>query len=176
MENSFKDNKPVFQIKGFLKSRKFWKAFLGIAIGGVAGFLLTSCNGGDPLKVSDSRNSGTVIDLTDSIFKENIFNYETHKRWKLAGKKPVIIDFYATWCRPCLEMSPLLEEVAGEYSSKIVVYRVDTDKETMLAKKLGIRNLPTLMFIPVRGTPQLIMGAMPKDSIIKAVHEILLVK
>jgi thioredoxin len=138
--------------------------------------LLISCSGNGGGSAPGDANPGKVMNMTDAIFRQEVFNYETHKKWKLAGRKPVIIDFYADWCKPCLAMSPLLDEIAVEYSGKLVVYKVDTEKEELLAKKLGIRSLPTLMFIPVKGTPQLIRGGMPKDSIVKAVHEILLVK
>ena len=53
---------------------------------------------------------------------------------------------------------------------------MDTDKETTLAQELGITNLPTLLFIPVKGKPQITMGAIPKDSLVKAINEILLIK
>jgi thioredoxin len=157
-----------------LKFQSFMRRILFGAVPAI--FILgVSCTGGDRQPVSGNKNQGRVIHMTEAVFKQEVFNYDVHKEWKLAGRKPVIIDFYADWCRPCLAMSPLLEEVADEYRGKLVVYKVDADKEKPLAKKLGIRSLPTLMFIPVRGTPQLIGGGMPKDSIVKAVHEILLV-
>jgi thioredoxin 1 len=89
---------------------------------------------------------------------------------------PVIIDFYADWCGPCRQLSPRIEEIAKEYAGKIIVYKVNTDKERELSQKLGIQSLPTLLFIPMKGQPQATMGALPKETLVKAVNEVLLVK
>lgn len=125
--------------------------------------------------LNSTTTSGVVL-LTDNTFKKMIFNYDINKEWRYEGKKPAIIDFYADWCSPCRQLSPLVEEVAKEYAGKIDVYKVDTDKEKTLAHNLGITNLPTLLFIPAEGKPQITMGALPKESLIKAINEILLIK
>jgi len=139
--------------------------------------LLSECkaqNPGDP-SVKPATGSNVVL-LTDATFKTMIFNYEVNTEWKFEGEKPAIIDFYADWCAPCRQLSPLIEEIAKEYSGKINVYKVDTEKEKMLAQKLGITALPTLLFVPSTGKPQVSMGALPKESLIKAVNEVLMVK
>jgi thioredoxin 1 len=123
-----------------------------------------------------STTDYSVIQLTNDSFKKMVFNYEINKEWKFEGKKPAIIDFYADWCAPCRQLSPLVEEIAKEYSGKIDVFKVDTEKEKVLAQKLGITGLPTLLFIPAKGKPQITMGALPKESLIKAINEILLIK
>jgi thioredoxin len=105
-----------------------------------------------------------------------VFNYETNKEWKYLGNKPAIIDFYASWCGPCRIMTPRLEEIAKEYAGKIIVYKVDTDKEQALSANMGIQSLPTLVFIPQSGKPQASLGAIPKESLVKAIHEVLLIK
>lgn len=122
------------------------------------------------------ENTGDVIHLTNEQFKKMVFNYEVNKEWKYLGTKPAIIDFYANWCGPCKIMSPRLEEIAREYAGRIIVYKVDTDKEKQLSASLGIQSLPTLIFIPKNGQPQASMGAIPKESLVKAINEILLVK
>ncbi len=114
-----------------------------------------------------------VTQLTNDTFKKFIFNYEAEKEWKFSGKKPVIIDFYADWCAPCRQLSPLIEEIAKEYSDKIDVYKVDTEKEKTLARNLGITGLPTILFIPVEGSPRVAMGALPKESLVQAITEVL---
>jgi thioredoxin 1 len=117
-----------------------------------------------------------VTPLTNEGFKKMVFNYEVNKEWKFEGSKPVIIDFYADWCAPCRQLSPLVEEIAKEYSGKIIVYKVDTEKEKALTQSVGITGLPTLLFIPAKGKPQASMGFVSKESLVKAVNEILLVK
>lgn len=66
--------------------------------------------------------------LTTQGFKENIFNFEKEKDWKYEGL-PAIIDFYADWCGPCKMVAPILEELSTEYEGKLVIYKVNTDKE-----------------------------------------------
>lgn len=122
------------------------------------------------------KSGSNIIHLNNDQFKKLIFNYETNKEWKYLGNKPAIIDFYADWCGPCRTMAPRLEEVSKEYAGKIIVYKVNTDKEQLLSANLGIQSLPTLVFIPQNGKPQATMGAMPKDALVKAINEVLLVK
>lgn len=131
-------------------------------------------NPADPGTKSTADNN--VIQLSDDGFKKMIFNYEVNKEWKFEGSKPAIIDFYADWCAPCRQLSPIVEEIAKEFKDKINVYKVDTEKEKLLAQKLGITGLPTLLFIPAKGNPQVTMGALPKEDLLNAINEILLIK
>lgn len=131
-------------------------------------------NPSSPSKKDTTVNN--VVPMTNETFKKVVFNYDENKEWKFEGDKPAIIDFYADWCPPCRQLSPLVEEIAKEYSGKIDVYKVDTDKETTLAQALGITNLPTLLFIPAEGTPQMTMGALPKENLVKAINEILMIR
>lgn len=134
-------------------------------------FFFGACQG-----QQQKENAGDIIHLTNKEFKKMVFNYEVNKEWKYLGNKPAIIDFYADWCGPCRIMSPRLEEIAKEYADKIIVYKVNTDKERVLSENLGIQSLPTLVFIPKDGKPQASMGAIPKESLVKAINEVLLVK
>ena len=95
-------------------------------------------------------------------------------KWSFKGDKPAIIDFYATWCGPCKATAPVLEEIAGEYSGKIDVYKVDVDKEAELAALFGIRSIPSLLFIPKTGEPTMNTGAMNKPQFEQAIKSVLL--
>ena len=69
-----------------------------------------------------------------------------------------------------------MEELAKEYAGKIIVYKVNTDQEAVLAQNLGIQGLPTLLFIPAQGNPQISTGLIPRESLVKAINDVLLVK
>ena len=125
--------------------------------------------------VQESKADGLVKHLTKAEFLQKVYNYEKNPNaWKYEGDKPAIIDFYATWCGPCKMVAPILEELAKEYEGKIVIYKIDTDKEKELAAAFGIRSIPTLLFIPKNGDPQVAQGAMPKEGFKKAIDEFLL--
>ena len=111
--------------------------------------------------------------LTKESFKEKVFNFEENKEWKYEGDKPALIDFYADWCGPCKMVAPVLEELQEEYGDSIVIYKVDTEKEQELAGMFGIQSIPSLLFVPVEGQPQMAMGALPKDTFEKAIADVL---
>jgi thioredoxin 1 len=143
----------------------------------ISSLLLFNCNAEKSVdQGSVSIDESAVVPLTSEMFKKMVFNYDINKEWKYEGSKPAIIDFYADWCAPCRQLSPLVDEIAKEYEGKIVVYKVDTEKERMLAQSLGITGLPTLLFIPANGKPQMSMGLLPKESLVNAVNEVLLIK
>jgi thioredoxin len=115
-----------------------------------------------------------VVHLTAQDFKEKVFNYETGKEWKYEGSLPAIVDFYADWCQPCKMVAPVLEELASEYAGRIMVYKVNTENEQELASVFGIQSIPTLLFIPKEGQPQSAMGALPKQTFVKVINDVLL--
>jgi len=112
--------------------------------------------------------------LTKQTFQEKVFNYEVNQEWKFEGKLPCLIDFYADWCGPCKMVAPILEELSKTYEGKINIYKVDTEDQQELAAAFGIRSIPSLLFCPQDGQPQMAQGALPKDSLIQAINEILL--
>ena len=118
----------------------------------------------------------TLEHLTKDTFKEKVFNFEASKEWKYAGSKPAIIDFYADWCAPCRMVAPVLEELKDEYADKIEIYKVNTEEERELSAMFGIQSIPSLLFIPLEGQPQMAMGALPKDTFKQAIGDVLNVK
>ncbi len=115
-----------------------------------------------------------TIQLTTQDFKDKVFNYETEKDWKYQGTLPAIIDFYADWCGPCKMVAPVLEELSAEYEGKLVIYKVNTDKEQELAAVFGIQSIPTILFIDATGEPMMQPGAFPKHVFKKVIEENLL--
>ena len=119
-------------------------------------------------------NKSNMEKLTKEAFLEKVFNYEQNKEWKYEGELPCLIDFYADWCGPCKMVHPILEELSKEYEGKIKIYQIDTEAEQELAAAFGIRSIPSLLFCPTEGQPQMAQGALPKATLKKAIHEILI--
>jgi thioredoxin 1 len=116
-----------------------------------------------------------TIKLSTEEFKEKVFDYATGKEWNYAGTLPAIVDFYADWCGPCKMVAPILEELSEEYAGRIVIYKVDTDKEQEVAAVFGIQSIPTFLFIPANnGQPMLEPGAFPRHVFKEIIEEELL--
>jgi len=111
--------------------------------------------------------------LTKETFLNKVFNYEKSKEWKFEGDKPCIIDFYADWCGPCKIVAPVLEDLAKDFDGKLNVYKVNTEEQQELASAFGIRSIPSFLFVPSEGQPQMAMGALPKETFVKAFKDVL---
>lgn len=112
--------------------------------------------------------------LTKATFLEKVFNYEENQEWKFEGELPCLIDFYADWCGPCKMVAPILEELSKEFDGKINIYKVNTEAEQELSAAFGIQSIPSLLFCPKEGKPQMAMGALPKQAMTDAINEVLL--
>lgn len=143
---------------------------------------MTACGNTQNSNNKQSNKVQTVnkmkpVKLTTADFLNKVANYETNpNEWKYLGDKPAIVDFYADWCGPCKMVAPILEELQAEYGDSIQVYKVDTEAEQELAAAFGIRSIPSLLFIPMNGQPQMAMGAMSKGDFKKAIDQVLLNK
>ncbi|MDR3266136.1 MAG: thioredoxin family protein [Tannerella sp.] len=124
-----------------------------------------------------SDTATNVVILNKVGFLEKVWNYEKNsEQWVYEGSLPCIIDFYADWCGPCRRVSPILKELAKEYQGKIIVYKIDIDKERELASVFQVKSIPSYLFIPAKGEPQTSFGALPRDYFVKAINDFLLKK
>lgn len=124
---------------------------------------------------SAADEPGKVIQMNKAMFIEKVFNYEENPNdWKYRGTKPCIIDFYADWCGPCKKVAPIMSELAAQYKDQIVIYKVNTDQERELAQIFNIRSIPSILYCPAEGKPQMTMGALPKAEFEKMIKELLL--
>lgn len=114
--------------------------------------------------------------LTNAEFKAHIFDYENKETFENQYHKPVLIDFYADWCGPCTMLNPTLENMEKNFGDQVAFFKVDADQEQSLTAAFGVQSLPTLLFIPKEGQPQMAKGVVQPDQLKKAIESILLEK
>ena len=107
--------------------------------------------------------TGNVVEVSDAEFESSI----------IQSDKPALVDFWAEWCQPCKMLAPTVEEIAGEYSDKVRVAKVNVDDNPQTATKFGIRGIPTLLLFKKGKVVQQMVGVKPKVDITKAIDEIL---
>ena len=95
------------------------------------------------------------IILTETNFEEEV----------LKADKPVLVDFWATWCGPCRMLAPVVEEIAQEYDGKVKVCKVDVDEEEALAIRFGISSIPTLLVFKNGQLADTSVGFVTKEQI-----------
>lgn len=104
-----------------------------------------------------------ALEFTDANFDELV----------MKSDKPVIVDFWAVWCGPCRMVGPIVEEIGNEYEGKVVVGKVDVDNNPGTASKFGIRNIPTLLYIKNGEIVDKVVGAAPKQQLVKKLEAII---
>ena len=103
------------------------------------------------------------LEFTDANFEELV----------MKSDKPVIVDFWAVWCGPCRMIGPLIEEIGKEYDGRVVVGKVDVDNNPGIASKFGIRNIPTVLYLKGGQILDKVVGAVPKQVLVKKLEAIL---
>ncbi len=93
------------------------------------------------------QNNVKIEELNDASFKKKVWDYSKNAEFNRVGNLPIILDFHATWCRPCKMLAPHLQEIQNKYNGKLVVYKIDVDQQPELAKKFGVRAMPTIVFV-----------------------------
>lgn len=84
-----------------------------------------------------------------------------------------LVDFYATWCGPCRALSPVIEELAGDFAGRAKIAKVDVDEERELASRFGVVSIPTLLFFKDGKLKEQIAGAHSKNTLTKKLNELL---
>jgi thioredoxin len=133
--------------------------------------LMLGCAGTD----MNAQEKKGVVTLSSKEFKTKVYDI-SQKDPQYLSSKPAIVDFYASWCGPCRAISPILEELAKEYGDKIVIYKVDVDASGDLAQAFGIRSIPAVLFIPMKGESKMTVGGRSKEDFKKQIDSILLGK
>jgi len=104
-----------------------------------------------------------AIAVNDSNFTQVVLNSD----------KPVLVDFWATWCGPCRMISPIVEELSTEYEGKAVITKCDVDSSSEVPVKYGIRNIPTILFFKNGELKDKIVGATTKSAIIAKINALM---
>lgn len=115
-----------------------------------------------------------VGNLTKESFIEKVFDFSSEKDWNFKGERPALIDFYSDWCGPCMVVAPIMEDLSKEFDGKVDIYKIDTEAEQELSGMFGIRNIPSILFIPMRGQPMMHAGALPYEGFRDAIEKELL--
>lgn len=124
-------------------------------------------------KDKDVKGKG-VVELNAKTFNEQVYDL-TLEDLAYLGEKPAIVDFTASWCGPCQRIAPILEELAAEYKDKIVIYKVDIDKERGLAEAFNVSSIPAVLFIPAGNEePVMTVGSRGKEKFQEQIETILL--
>lgn len=103
-----------------------------------------------------------ALEITDSNFEELV-----------AQGKPIVLDFWATWCGPCKKIAPDIEALAEEFEGQVIVGKCDVDENDDLTSRFGVRNIPTVLFIKNGEVVDKQVGAAPKSTFVEKVKAIL---
>lgn len=120
------------------------------------------------VKVEDKS---IVKNIDYNFFIKNIWDLEKHPdSFAYEAKLPCVIDFYADWCGPCKRVAPIMEEIAQEYDGKLLVYKVNVDKDRKLPTIFKVSSIPTVFFLPEEGQPLSHVGALSKEEYISIIN------
>lgn len=113
--------------------------------------------------------------LNAADFKTKVWDYEANpEEWIYEGELPCVIDFYADWCKPCKMVAPIMDELADHYKGRVLIYKINTDKEKELASVFQVNSIPTVLFSPKTGKPAMQPGALTKEDYIRIIDEFVL--
>ena len=127
--------------------------------------------------VSGQNSTNVKIEeLTTATFKQKVWNFDKSKTMQRVGNLPIILDFHATWCRPCKMLAPHLQLIQNNYNGKLLIYKIDVDQQPELAKLFNIEAMPTIIFINSKMTYKSELGYKDFDEFDALVKKYFLLK
>lgn len=119
--------------------------------------------------MSQNTTKVEILDLNLQSFKQKVWNFDKDKTFNRLGSLPIILDFHATWCGPCKMLAPHLQAIQNKYKGKLVIYRIDVDKEPLLAQRFNIQAMPTMVFMGSKTSFKSELGYQEYDALEKLV-------
>ena len=110
-----------------------------------------------------------IVELNAKTFKEKVWNFDKDKTFKRIGNLPIILDFHATWCGPCKMLAPHLQAIQNKYKGKLVIYKIDVDKDPELAQRFNVQAMPTIVFMETKEKYKSELGYRDYDEFEKLV-------
>lgn len=138
------------------------KKYIWVFVILIAGVIVVSCNNSENRKGhtnSKDQNTDALVDKKTSSFDNQI-----------NGKTPVLVDFYADWCKPCQLQTPIIDDLKAEMGDKMIVIKVNVDIEAEIAEKYGIQSIPTLMIFKEGEILWKAVGVQQKEVLTEAIN------
>ncbi|MGP1582202.1 thioredoxin domain-containing protein [Porphyromonas endodontalis] len=133
-----------------------------------------SCQSKSKKQTTQEASQPHVMVIDAKYMKEHIYDFEKNPtEFVYKGDKPAIIDFYADWCGPCRQLAPKLERIVAESEGKVLLYKVNVDKDEVLAAHFGVKSIPMVLFVPTKGMPIQTLGNIPEGTINEYIQEII---
>ena len=115
--------------------------------------------------------SGKVIALTAEEFRDRVADMNPELGLRYKGSTPCIVDFYADWCKPCMQLKPITEKLAEKYKGKLIIYKINVDRAQDICQSLGISSIPTLIFLKPNTQPGKMVGAPSEAELVNAIED-----
>ncbi len=136
--------------------------------------VLVSCNSKSEQNANEAADGDEAVKSEMPVANsEDEGQTEWIKQTTIMSSKPMVIDFFATWCGPCKELAPILDELEQKHKGDVIFQRIDVDKEPELAQEFNVEAIPMLLFVTPKGEYQSIMGYQEAPVIEAKIAELL---